>query len=55
MKFLYIIQPIDSGHLARGELVNIEFIRLNHKVNGGIKKVFLPVDSGHLAGVEFFR
>ena len=35
--FVYKIQPVDSGHLARGELINIEFMRLNHKVNGGIK------------------
>ena len=35
-KIGYIIQPVDSGHLARGELVKMVFIKFNNNVNGDI-------------------
>ena len=36
----YKIQPVDSGDLARGELIKIKFMRFDNKVIGDINESF---------------
>ena len=38
----YKIQAVDSGHLAWGELIKIEFMIFDNNVKDGINKSFCP-------------